>query len=195
MGVYSVDNVDLHWTDPVANVIQHMPLVGGAVSTDVANSNTPGEIVTPTTGPEGGYMFWAEWGDPYGNTFVVKRRNVGGQIITLLTTENASQQFFFAVSNGLVYSEQNGAIVTVPIDGGMPAVKVSASDAGQPVALAVDSRMSIGVHGPGATRGEQHFGSGNLPFEYYQQWYGHGPGATRGDQRFGSGNLHFEYYQ
>jgi len=139
---FSTDNVYLHWSqedpnDSGNNGIFRIPLVGGAISTDV--SGTAAEVLsTPITDPAGGYLFWTEDSNSPNVAGVLKRQDPGGHVITLVSNVGPTLFTCFAAVGSFVYCERGGAIVKVSIDGGTPVEVVSTTDANYPVGLASD---------------------------------------------------------
>ena len=140
-GSLSVDNTYVHWGNVFGNTIQRAPLVGGAISTDVATAPNPGAIFTPTpTGAAGSYLFW---GEGTASAPVLKRKHPLGGIITLFSgSPNFNIHNFVVVGASVYTTTLTGTIVKVPIDGlpvGVAApVVISAADAKAPVGLASD---------------------------------------------------------
>ena len=135
---FSVDNVDVYWIDTLNKTIRHIPFVGGLETTDVTGLNNPEEILTPTQGPEGGSIFWLE--NPGSGQCVLKRRKVGGEVITVLTNVATGNSYRnFAVYNGMVCTVQGVQLVKVSIDGGTPTELGTILDTFGPMSVAVDS--------------------------------------------------------
>ena len=114
-----------------------MPLPRGPATAIVSGRpNFVNVIATPTTGAAAGSIFWVE--GSLGNASLM-RREVGGQLITVLTGILNASNRCFAVDNDLVFCEQNGGLVQVSIDGGTPTVIATVAQAFGPVGVAVDS--------------------------------------------------------
>lgn len=119
-GWFSADSTYLYWQDgSFQDSIWQMPLVGGSASPIVAGRTGVRQIATPTTGAAAGSIFWIE-GTTLGS-YRLMRRDVGGQIITVVTNIGSFDRCF-AVDDATVYCEQNGGIVQVSINGGKPTV-------------------------------------------------------------------------
>jgi hypothetical protein len=131
---FTTDSTYVYWTD--GTDIWRMPLVGGSASAIVTGRPNIGYFATPTTGGAGGSIFWVE--NANGNVSL-KRREVGGQIITVLTGLTSNAHRCFAVNNNTVFCERAGALVQVPITGGTPTVLAGLLQAFDPVGVAADS--------------------------------------------------------
>ena len=86
---FSTDSVYLHWSDTFANAILRVPLVGAPAATTDVSPAAAQALITPITGPAGGYIFWVE---TTGNSSFLKGQNPGGVPVTLLK-ESSSQDF------------------------------------------------------------------------------------------------------
>lgn len=134
---FSTDSAFLYWSDQTGMSIWQMPLPRGPATAIVSGRpNFVNVIATPTTGAAAGSIFWVEGG--IGNASLM-RREVGGQIITVLDGITSAANRCFAVDNDLVFCEQNGGLVQVSIDGGTPTVLATVAQAFGPVGVAVDS--------------------------------------------------------
>lgn len=135
-GSASTDSTYLYWQDfGTPENIWQMPLVGGTPEALVSGRTDIKFIATPTTGAAAGSIFWTE---ASGITYNLMRREVGGQIITVLTNI-FSYNRCFAVDNDTVFSEQAGGLVQVSINGGAVTVISSITEVFGPGGVAVDS--------------------------------------------------------
>jgi hypothetical protein len=160
-----------------------MPLIGGSATAIVSGRTNINVIATPTTGEAAGSIFWVEGTI---NNASLMRREVGGQIITVLNGITNAGNRCFAVDDDKVFCEQGDALVQVSINGGTPRVLADVYPAFGPVGVAVDSGfvywsnlngqiMRIARPHPTFFNGETALGNGwfylqfpnGTPFGYY----------------------------
>jgi hypothetical protein len=135
-GHFSTDSAYLYWSDSDSTSIWQMPLIGGSATAIVSGRSNIRVIATPTTGAAAGSIFWVE-----GNigSASLMRREVGGQVITVLTGITNATNRCFAVDDDEVFCEKGDGLVQVSINGGIPTVLASVDQAFGPVGVAVDS--------------------------------------------------------
>ncbi len=128
---YAADYSNIHWIDSWDHAIHSMPLVGGLNIIEVPNLSIAASFLkAPTEGPAGGSLFWIDGSHP---NRALKRRKVGGQIITVIG-DVASDSY--AIDGDHVYlvsgvvGQANQQMCSVPIDGGTPRALLSILDTG-----------------------------------------------------------------
>jgi hypothetical protein len=180
---FSTDSTFLNWSDADGTSIWQMPLNGGSATAIVSGRTNINVIATPTTGEAAGSIFWVE--GTIGNASLM-RREVGGQIITVLNGITNAGNRCFAVDDDKVFCEQGDRLVQVSINGGTPRVLADVVPALGPVGVAVDSDfvywsnlngqiMRIARPHPTFFNGETALGNGwfylqfanGTPFGYY----------------------------
>lgn len=112
---FSTDSTFLNWSDGTS--IWRMPLNGGSATAIVSGRANINVIATPTTGEAAGSIFWVE--GTIGNASLM-RREVGGQIITVLNNVTNAGNRCFAVDDDKVFCNQGDGLVQVSINGGRP---------------------------------------------------------------------------
>jgi hypothetical protein len=114
-----------------------MPLVGGDATILVSGSASIYSIATPTTGAAAGSIFWVE---ASGGSGSLKRRDVSGQITTLIgpTTSMFFYNRCFAVSDDKVFCGQGDGLVQVSINGGAVTVLAAVAFPFGPIGVATD---------------------------------------------------------
>ena len=129
----ATDSTYLYWTDTTR--IWKMPLIGVSPSAVVSGRTGIQVIAIPTTGAAAGSIFWTEGS---GTSYTLRRRKVGGEIITVLSNITSSDRCF-AVEGDKVFSEQASGLVQVSINGGAVTVLANVAQAFGPVSVAVDA--------------------------------------------------------
>ena len=136
-GASSTDSTYMYWQDgSYQDTIWQMPLVGGPPSAIVSGRTGIHFIATPATGAAAGSIFWIEGNIGSGR---LMRKEVGGQIITVLTNIIPATDRCFAVDNDQVFCEQGGGIVQVSINGGAVTIVSGVAEVFGPIGLAVDA--------------------------------------------------------
>jgi hypothetical protein len=135
---FSTDSTFLNWSDADGTSIWQMPLIGGSATAIVSGRSNINVIATPTTGEAAGSIFWVE--GTISNASLM-RREVGGQIITVLNGITNAGNRCFAVDDDKVFCEQGDGLVQVSIDGGAPRILADVGQAFGPVGVAVDSNF------------------------------------------------------
>lgn len=144
---FATDGNYVYWANAAngASGILHLPLGGGAVATDVSTTNNISSIAVPSTGATSGYIFWAD-----ATTGELMMKPPGGTAVPILNNAQPVDQFVhcFAVIGADVYAGQQGAIVSVHIDGSSasaPSIVVPAPNA-FPIAMTSDCSVDGVCH-------------------------------------------------
>jgi fibronectin type III domain protein len=132
----STDSAYVHLSinSGTTGAIFRVPFAGGSLEPEVSDpTRNISEILTPSTGPAGGYVFYIAENNGAASLFA---KAPGGMPITLVS--GISGYRCFTVVGASVYCSSFGAIVKVPINGGPPVNVVTVADAGAPFALDSD---------------------------------------------------------
>ena len=137
---FAVDFTNVYWIEGWDRTLRQMPLIGGASSTVLVPNLSVGAnfLSAPADGPAGGSLFWIDGVHP---NRALKRRKVGGQVITVIGDVFSDS---YAIDGNQVYlvsgvvGQANLQLCSVPIDGGVPRALLSVLDTGVPGEIVTD---------------------------------------------------------